>query len=57
LVVKSPIAATTPAPRPQLVDGLLLGIDLAAAWVSTLACAKIAQEIERNLDFLAASAR
>src|SRR5207248_1748334 len=32
-------------------------IELAAAWVRMLSCAEIAQEIERNLDFLASSAR
>ncbi len=37
----------------QLVDGLPLGIELAAAWTHILACNEIAQEIERNLDFLA----
>lgn len=38
----------------ELVDGLPLGIELAAAWVRMLSCAEIAQEIERNLDFLTA---
>ncbi|MCB8925448.1 MAG: tetratricopeptide repeat protein [Ardenticatenaceae bacterium] len=38
----------------QLVDGLPLGIELAAAWVHMLPCAEIAQEIEQNIDFLAA---
>ncbi|WP_420632396.1 ATP-binding protein [Candidatus Leptofilum sp.] len=38
----------------QLVDGLPLGIELAAAWVHLLSCAEIAQEIEQNIDFLAA---
>lgn len=37
----------------QLVDGLPLGIELAAAWTHMLSCSEIAQEIERNLDFLA----
>ena len=41
----------------QLVDGMPLGIELAAAWVRTLACDEIAQEIERGLDFLSVSAR
>jgi predicted ATPase len=41
----------------QLVDGVPLGIELAAAWVRTLSCSEIAQEIERNLDFLTTSAR
>jgi predicted ATPase/transcriptional regulator with XRE-family HTH domain len=41
----------------QLVAGLPLGIELAAAWVATLSCREIAREIGRNLDFLAATAR
>jgi predicted ATPase/transcriptional regulator with XRE-family HTH domain len=41
----------------QLVDGMPLGIELAATWVRTLACDEIAQEIERGLDFLSVSAR
>jgi predicted ATPase len=36
----------------RMVGGLPLGIELAAAWVKMLSCAEIAQEIERNLDFL-----
>ena len=34
-----------------------LGIELAAAWVWVLSCDEIAQEIQRNLDFLTTSAR
>jgi predicted ATPase/transcriptional regulator with XRE-family HTH domain len=41
----------------QLVDGNPLGIELAAAWVRTLACDEIAQELEQGLDFLTVSAR
>ncbi len=41
----------------QLVEGMPLAIELAAAWVRLLSCREIAQEIERNLDFLATSAR
>jgi predicted ATPase/transcriptional regulator with XRE-family HTH domain len=41
----------------RLVEGMPLGIELAAAWVRTLSCQEIVQEIERNLDFLAVSAR
>jgi predicted ATPase/DNA-binding CsgD family transcriptional regulator len=37
----------------QLVDGLPLGIELAASWTPVLSCAEIAAEIEQNLDFLA----
>ncbi|GIK38414.1 MAG: hypothetical protein BroJett011_22470 [Chloroflexota bacterium] len=53
----------TPEDRPavlricQLMEGLPLGIELAAAWVLTLSCQEIAHEIERSLDFLVASAR
>ncbi len=36
----------------QLVEGLPLGIELAAAWVLTLSCQEIAQELERDLNFL-----
>ena len=41
----------------QLVDGMPLGIELAAAWVRTLDCDEIAREIARSLDFLSVSAR
>lgn len=41
----------------QLTEGMPLGIELAAAWVRVLSCQQIAQEIERSLDFLKASAR
>jgi len=41
----------------ELVDGMPLAIELAAAWIRTLSCVEIAQEIERNLDFLMASMR
>lgn len=36
----------------RMVDGLPLGIELAAAWVSILSCDEIVQEIERDIDFL-----
>ena len=36
----------------QLVDGLPLGLELAAAWVHTLSCPEIEIEIRRSLDFL-----
>ncbi|MBN2147495.1 MAG: diguanylate cyclase [Anaerolineales bacterium] len=39
----------------QKVDGLPLGIELAAAWVPLLSCQEIAQEIEHNLDILGES--
>jgi predicted ATPase/transcriptional regulator with XRE-family HTH domain len=41
----------------RLVNGMPLGIELAAAWVRTLSCDEIAREIERSLDFLAVSAQ
>ncbi|MBP7693892.1 MAG: tetratricopeptide repeat protein [Anaerolineales bacterium] len=37
----------------RLVDGLPLALELAAAWVRQLSCREIADEIERNLGFLA----
>ncbi len=36
----------------QLVQGLPLGIELAASWVRLLGCVEIAQEIAKSLDFL-----
>jgi len=39
----------------QLVKGMPLAIELAAAWARRLPCETIAQEIARNLDFLHAS--
>lgn len=36
----------------RLVGGLPLAIELAASWVRMLPCREIAQELERNLDFL-----
>jgi tetratricopeptide (TPR) repeat protein len=41
----------------QLVDGMPLGIELAASWVSVLSLADIAREIEQSLSFLAADFR
>jgi predicted ATPase/transcriptional regulator with XRE-family HTH domain len=41
----------------QMVEGMPLGIELAAAWVPVLSCQEIAREIERSLDFLAISMR
>jgi len=37
----------------RLVGGLPLALKLAASWSRTIDCAEIADEIERNLDFLA----
>lgn len=36
----------------QLVQGMPLGVELAATWVRGLSCQEIAQELERNLDRL-----
>jgi len=41
----------------QLVGGLPLGIELASAWLRALSCKEIAQEIERNFDFLETTMR
>ena len=41
----------------QLVEGLPLGLELAAAWIRALSCREIAQEIEHSIDFLASAAR
>jgi predicted ATPase/transcriptional regulator with XRE-family HTH domain len=41
----------------RLLQGLPLAIELAAAWVRTLSCREIAEEIGRSIDFLASSAR
>jgi predicted ATPase/transcriptional regulator with XRE-family HTH domain len=41
----------------RLVEGMPLGIELAAAWVRTLACEEIAREIEDGLDILRVSTR
>ena len=39
----------------RLVDGMPLGIELAASWVRVLSCPEIAAEIEHSLDFLTTS--
>lgn len=41
----------------QLVVGVPLAIELAAAWVGMLSCQEIAQEIKSNMDFLTTSMR
>ena len=41
----------------QMMEGMPLGIELAAAWVGLLSCEEIAREIEKNLDFLTVSMR
>ncbi len=41
----------------QLLEGIPLAIELAAAWTGLLSCAEIAREIESNIDFLTTSIR
>jgi predicted ATPase len=41
----------------QLIEGMPLGIELAAAWVRTLTCAEIAHEIGHGLAFLNSATR
>jgi predicted ATPase/DNA-binding SARP family transcriptional activator len=41
----------------QLVEGMPLGLELAAPWIRTLSCREIAEEIQRNLDFLTTTLR
>jgi predicted ATPase/DNA-binding CsgD family transcriptional regulator len=41
----------------RLVEGMPLGIELAAAWRKAMPCAEIAAEIRRNVDFLATTMR
>ncbi len=41
----------------QLLEGMPLGIELAATWVRTLSCQEIAAEIEQNIDFLVTQLR
>jgi len=47
-------AVTTPAVLRicRLVEGMPLGLELAAAWSESLSAAEIAEEIQRSLDFL-----
>ncbi len=41
----------------RLVDGVPLGIELAAAWIQTLSCKGIREEVEKNIDFLASKSQ
>ena len=41
----------------QLVQGMPLGVELAAAWLKTMSCTLIADEIQQNLDFLTSPLR
>jgi len=55
----------TPAPEDaqaitricQLVDGLPLGLELAATWARSISLKEIAREMERSMDFLTTTAR
>jgi predicted ATPase/DNA-binding XRE family transcriptional regulator len=41
----------------RLVEGLPLGLELAASWVRTLSCLEIAAEIGKGIDFLTAATK
>lgn len=41
----------------RLLEGMPLALELAAAWVHMLPCTELAEELERNLDFLSATHR
>jgi predicted ATPase/DNA-binding CsgD family transcriptional regulator len=41
----------------RLVEGLPLGIELAASWIRMLSCAEIADEITQDLDFLTSTSQ
>jgi predicted ATPase/DNA-binding SARP family transcriptional activator len=41
----------------QLLDGMPLGLELAATWLRDLSCTEVVAEIERGLDFLATPLR
>jgi predicted ATPase len=41
----------------RLVDGMPLGIELAAAWAQMLSVQEIAREVQRSIDFLSTSVR
>lgn len=63
-VQRAQVGASLPAAdRPfatricQLVEGLPLGIELAAAWARTIPCQVIARQIEHNQEFLATTQR
>ncbi len=53
----SPRNATAVARICRLVEGMPLAVELAAAWTTTHTCEEIAEEIERDLGFLAAPLR
>lgn len=41
----------------RLLQGMPLGIELAAAWIRTFSCSQILAQIEQNIDFLATQMR
>lgn len=41
----------------RLVEGMPLGIELAAGWMKRLSCGQVVSEIEQNLDFLVTNLR
>lgn len=41
----------------RLVQGMPLALELAATWLKTLACAEVAAQIQRSMDFLATTMR
>ncbi|MFZ6029493.1 MAG: ATP-binding protein [Chloroflexota bacterium] len=59
----NPFYEVTPAERPhvlricQMVGGLPLALQMAAAWTRAISCEQIAREIERDMDFLRAPFR
>jgi DNA-binding SARP family transcriptional activator/predicted ATPase len=53
----SPQAAPAVARICQLVEGMPLAVELAAAWVPLHTCQEVAREIEHNLDILATTLR
>lgn len=55
LVLSDPAELQAIATICRLVNGMPLGVELAAAWARVLSCQDIAYEIERSIDFVASS--
>lgn len=55
LVLSDPAELQAIATICRLVNGMPLGVELAAAWARVLSCQDIACEIERSIDFVASS--
>lgn len=55
LVLSDPAELQAIATICRLVNGMPLGIELAAAWARVLSCQDIACEIERSIDFVASN--